>query len=118
MGIDITELKQACCYYMCTMYVCSYYIADSELTFDCGKWRECTSVTYDRFDDIQTFTLFLTSEDKAAVLSTSQAEMTVIPQHVFMQEDVLLEVLLSGLTIDTVSIIIFLDRSLQPLPAT
>jgi hypothetical protein len=58
---------------------------------------------YDQFDDIQTFMLSLMSEDEAAILSTSQAEVAVIPQSVFMQEDVLLEVRLSGLTVETVS---------------
>ena len=59
---------------------------------------------YDQFEDgIQTFMLSLISEDKAAILSASRAEMAVIPQSEFMQEDVLLEVLLSNLTVETVN---------------
>lgn len=84
---------------MCLQYIHS----DSELTFSHGTRKNCTSVMYDQFDDIQTFMLSLISEDEAAVLSASQAEIAVIPQFVFMQEDVLLEVLLSSLTVETVS---------------
>lgn len=78
---------------------------DSELTFSSGTRKNCTSVMllYDQFVYIQTFVLSLMSEDEAAILSASQAEMAVIPQSVFMQEDVLLEVLLSGLTVEIVS---------------
>ena len=86
-------------YFYCHIYC----IADSELTFNYGTNRICTSIMYDQFDDIQTFMLSLVSEDEAAILSASQAEITIIPQRVFMQEDALLEVLLSGLTVETVS---------------
>ena len=47
--------------------------------------------------------LSLESKDNAAILGTSQAEVSVVPQHVFTQEDVLLEVLLSSLTVEIVS---------------
>ena len=71
---------------------------------------------YDQFDDIQTIMLSLVSEDEAAILSASQAEITVIPQRVFMQEDVLLEVLLSGLTVETVSNLIILRSLALAIP--
>ena len=58
---------------------------------------------YDQHDDIQTFMLSLESKDNAAILGTSQAELSVVPQHVFTQEDVLLKVLLSSLTVEIVS---------------
>ena len=73
---------------------------------------------YDQFDDIQTIMLSLVSEDEAAILNASQAEVTVIPQRVFMQEDVLLEVLLSGLTVETVSNLIILRSLALAIPAT
>ena len=77
--------------------------ADSELTFNHKTRKNCTEVVYDRLDEFKTFSLSLVSDDEAAILSASQAEITVIPQHVFTQEDVLLEVLLRGLTVETVS---------------
>ena len=73
---------------------------------------------YDQFVYIQTFVLSLMSEDEAAILSASQVEMAVIPQSVFMQEDVLLEVLLSGLTVEIVSnFVLDIGWLLRLLPA-
>ena len=58
---------------------------------------------YDQRDDIQTFMLSLESKDNATILGTSQAELSVVPQHIFTQEEVLLKVLLSSLTVEIVS---------------
>ena len=58
---------------------------------------------YDQRDDIQTFMLSLESKDNAAILGTSQAEISVVSQRIFTQEDVLLKVLLSSLTVEIVS---------------
>ena len=80
--------------------MCIY--TDSELTFNHEMKKSCSAVTYEQLSEVKSFPLSLVSDDEAAILSASQAEITVIPR-VLTQEDVLVEVLLKSLTIETVS---------------
>ena len=63
----------------------------------------CTSIKFGRYDDIETFELTLTSEDRAAILTSAVVDVAVIPDAVFTRDHLSVEVVIRGLTAATVS---------------